>query len=220
MWNTPPSRAPAALASFKAGKMRTTPVENRLRVEAEEQRGLLQLEKGLDQATHLIWKDRQTLQTVFDLLVFPGDQTFTKVDTGRPDDRVYLLSFKDTSSRRLFFWMQEPDASKDEERVANFNRLMNDSSSHVNPLRAGMLGAHAAAPLTAAPTVGLDELSDILSGLGYASTDAQEPQQQQESAPESTSNEQVMEVENPSSDQAKESKPDEQQSRKEDDGET
>jgi hypothetical protein len=154
---------------MKAGKMRTTPIENRFRVEADERRGLLLLEKGSDGATHFIWKDRQTLQVVDDLLVFPGDQSLQKVDTGRPGDRVYLLTFKTSASRRLFFWMQEPDASKDEERVKEVNRLMNDVNSLSNPVR-GLGGAGLnTGPLTAtAPAVGLDELSDILSGLGYS----------------------------------------------------
>ena len=174
MWNSAATRSPAPLVSFKAGKMRATPVENRFRVEADDQRGQLQLEKGIDGATHLIWKDRQTLQSALDLLVFPGDQTLAKVDTGRAADRVYLLSFKDSSSRRFFFWMQEPDQSKDEERVREFNRQMNEVQAQANPLRGGMLGAGSASmaqpQVAAAPAVGLDELSDILSGLGYSNT--------------------------------------------------
>ena len=49
-----------------------------------------------------------------DLIIFPGDAEFLKVPqctTGR----VFLLKFKDSSSRRFFYWMQEPSSSKDEE---------------------------------------------------------------------------------------------------------
>ena len=153
--------------------MRPIPVENRFRVEADDRRGLVLLEKGPDGAIHLIWKDRQTLQVVDDLLVFPGDQTLDRVDTGRPEDRIYLLTFQTSATRRFFFWMQEPDASKDEERVKEFNRLMNE----VGPV-AGAGGLRGVLPppisgtssATAAPIVGLDELSNILSGLGYSPT--------------------------------------------------
>lgn len=38
--------------------------------------------------------------------VFPGSQTFEKVDTGREGDRVYLLQYTENRSNRFFFWMQ------------------------------------------------------------------------------------------------------------------
>ena len=126
------------------------------------------LEKGVDGATHLIWKDRQTLQVVDDMLVFPGDQSFEKVDTGRPNDRVYLLSFKTSASRRFFFWMQEPDATKDEERIREFNKLMNEPAS-----TAGAVSSTRSFPVTTVPTVELDELSNILAGLGYGENAAE-----------------------------------------------
>jgi 4-diphosphocytidyl-2C-methyl-D-erythritol kinase len=44
--------------------------------------------------------------------------------------RVYLLQFK-SSNQKLFFWMQDKDESKDEERVAKLNRLINDPQSVV-----------------------------------------------------------------------------------------
>lgn len=158
----------APLASFKAGKMKMTPVGEKFRVEADERRGLTLLEKGVDNTLHFIWKDRQTLQTVDDVLVFPGEQVLEKVDTGRPEDRVYLLSFKTSTTRRLFFWMQEPDVSKDENVVAEFNRLMNEAnragsgvSSRSNP----MPSASAAAAST--PGVELDHLLRIFRDMGY-----------------------------------------------------
>lgn len=42
--------------------------------------------------------------------------------------RVYRLHFK-SSNQRLFFWMQDKDDTKDEERVAKLNRLINDTQS-------------------------------------------------------------------------------------------
>lgn len=49
-----------------------------------------------------------------DLIIFPGEADFIKIPqctTGR----VYLLKFKDHSSRRFFYWMQEPSTSKDDD---------------------------------------------------------------------------------------------------------
>ena len=85
----------------------------------------------------------------------------SRVDTGRPDDRVYLLTFATSDARRFFFWMQEPDSSKDEERVAELNRLMNATvpqpmASRGNPF------AHA--PVT--PAVSSIDLGNILDSIG------------------------------------------------------
>lgn len=115
--------------SFKAGKMRAIPAgPNRFKVEADERKGKLTLEKNNnDGSIHLKWADRYTLAVEDDLLIFPGDQKFTKVDTGREKDRVYLLQFS-SSSRRMFFWMQEPDASKDSENCQKLNDFMQNPS--------------------------------------------------------------------------------------------
>jgi len=202
MWATPPPRSSGPLISFKAGKMKAIPVESKFRVEAEDRRGLALLEKGQDGATHFIWKDRQTLQIVDDLLIFPGDQTLEKVDTGRPNDRVYLLSFKTSASRRFFFWLQEPDLSKDDERVKEFNRLMNEvgatPSVGAGSQRSGITANNSAA--STAPIVGLDELSNILSGLGYSPSDvgAESSSTQLNPHQEGSSAEEVMEVEDSS----------------------
>ena len=49
-----------------------------------------------------------------DLIIFPGEAEFVTVSqctTGR----VFLLKFKDHSSRKFFYWMQEPSTSKDKD---------------------------------------------------------------------------------------------------------
>ena len=49
-----------------------------------------------------------------DLIIFPGEAEFVTIPqctTGR----VFLLKFKDHSSRKFFYWMQEPSNSKDKE---------------------------------------------------------------------------------------------------------
>jgi len=206
--------------------MRTSPIENRFRVEADERRGLLLLERGSDMATHLIWKDRQSLQVVDDLLLFPGDQSLEKVDTGRPNDRVYLLTFKTNPPRRFFFWMQEPDGSKDEERVKEFNRLMNETAPAAPPGLGGLRGAgnvastaSAAASTSAAPIVGLDELSNILSGLGYDGSEGIPPAGNPSSGQGETSDA-TMDVESESGGSQQQTPPKDESGDKKDEGET
>ena len=125
MWSTPVPRSTAPLATFKAGKMTAIPSGSKFRVEADPRKGTVSLLKGSDGTVHFVWKDRTTLQIEGDLLMSPGDQKLVKIETGRPNDRVYLLTFESAVNQRHFFWMQEPDASKDEERIREFNDIMN-----------------------------------------------------------------------------------------------
>ena len=57
-----------------------------------------------------------------DFIIFPGDADFSKVSqctTGR----VFLLKFKN-STRKFFYWMQEPKEDKDEEICKKVNDLI------------------------------------------------------------------------------------------------
>merc|ERR1719400_3028435 len=81
------------------------------------------VEQGDDQLMHFKWKDRTTSTVEDDLIIFPDDVEFKKVSqctTGR----VFILKFKSTS-RKLFFWMQEPKDDKDEELCKKVNDSLN-----------------------------------------------------------------------------------------------
>lgn len=54
----------------------------------------------------LEWKDRRTKMTVNTIAIFPEDDaTFERVETGREDDRVYLLQCgNNNADSRHFFW--------------------------------------------------------------------------------------------------------------------
>lgn len=59
-----------------------------------------------------------------DLIIFPDDCEFKRVEqctTGR----VYVLKFKSTS-RKLFYWLQEPKTDKDEENCKKINEILNN----------------------------------------------------------------------------------------------
>merc|ERR1712088_650979 len=82
------------------------------------------VEQGDDQLMHFKWKDRTTSTVEDDLIIFPDDVEFKKVSqctTGR----VFILKFKSTS-RKLFFWMQEPKDDKDEELCKKVNDFLNN----------------------------------------------------------------------------------------------
>ncbi|KAG1709695.1 hypothetical protein DVH05_020348 [Phytophthora capsici] len=117
------------LVSFNAGKMTAKPSANgKFLVTPQLEKGKVCLSRGDDQLLHFQWVDRQTGASPEDFIIFPDDAHFAKVDTGRPDDRVYILQYKN-SSRRFFFWMQNKDASRDEELVKKVNDCMNNAQA-------------------------------------------------------------------------------------------
>lgn len=94
------------LVSFNAGKMTVTATANgKFLIAPDLKKGKISLSRGDDQLLHFQWTDRQSGSNPEDFIIFPDDATFSKVDTGRPGDRVLLLQYKN-SSRRFFFWMQ------------------------------------------------------------------------------------------------------------------
>ncbi|CAG8799567.1 28959_t:CDS:10, partial [Gigaspora margarita] len=106
---------------FKAGKLKREGTSNLLK--ADERKGLIYMDQGDDQLMHFYWKDRKTGNVEDDLIVFPEEAEFIRVEqctTGR----VCLLNFK-SSSQKLFFWMQDTKDDKDEENINKVNRLLN-----------------------------------------------------------------------------------------------
>ncbi|CAI5744722.1 unnamed protein product [Peronospora destructor] len=117
------------LVSFNAGKMTVKPTTNgKFLVIPQLEKGKVCLLRGDDQLLHFQWMDRQTGASPEDFIIFPDDAHFAKVETGRPNDRVYILQYKN-SSRRFFFWMQNKDASRDEELVKKVNDSMNNAQA-------------------------------------------------------------------------------------------
>lgn len=104
---------------FKAGKMNLTGTT----VKADDRKGFVYVHKGDDGLMHFCWRARDKTDAEDDLIVFPDEVVCKKVEkctTGR----VFILLFKD-SSRKYFFWMQEPNQLKDEGLIKKLNDYVN-----------------------------------------------------------------------------------------------
>lgn len=112
------------LVEFKAGmltKVGTT-------VTADDRKGILQItsDPDLDGCAKLKWLDRRSRNTLEELMIFPNDAEWVKVDQVK-DGRVYVLKFKG-SDRRFFFWMQEQSEEKDEEYAKAVNKALGNEA--------------------------------------------------------------------------------------------
>merc|ERR1711936_825031 len=111
-----------SLVEFRAGKMNLN-LSTKM-VSPDKRKGLLSVLQSDAQLMHLQWKDRTSGTIEDDLIIFPDDVEFKAVPactTGR----VFVLKFK-TSNKRMFFWMQEPKADKDEELCKKVNENLNN----------------------------------------------------------------------------------------------
>uniref|UniRef100_A0A8C1ADZ6 ADRM1 26S proteasome ubiquitin receptor n=2 Tax=Cyprinus carpio TaxID=7962 RepID=A0A8C1ADZ6_CYPCA len=117
------------LVEFRAGKMTLKGST----VTPDKRKGSVYIQQTDDSLIHFCWKDRTSGTVEDDLIIFPDDCEFKRVNqctTGR----VYVLKFK-AGSKRLFFWMQEPKTDKDEEYCRKVNEYLN------NPPMPGTLGS-------------------------------------------------------------------------------
>ena len=62
----------------------------------------------------------------------PAGATFQRISTDKSADRVYLLGFMSAEQEepfRKFFWLQDPDSSKDTANVENMNKYLKDPTA-------------------------------------------------------------------------------------------
>ena len=170
-----PGQIPGALGggnkpvvSLKWGKCFVVDMDNgkKFKITPDVRKGLFEMTgKGPDQMHHIKWKDRTSGAQEEDLFVFPGEQTLEKVDTGRPDDRVYLLQFK--NGKRSFFWSQEFDEEAEKKKVEDLQKYLKDPSTIPAPT-----------PAQAAQPGGGASDADLLRQLMGGAVPAQGGQQQ------------------------------------------
>jgi len=113
------------LVEFRAGKMDL----DGNKVIPNKRKGLIQL--GTDSLIHFFWKDRTTGHTEDDFVIFPEDASIKRLQQCT-SGRVLLLEFKATS-KRLFYWIQEPKEDKDEEFVSKINEYINNPPQTESP---------------------------------------------------------------------------------------
>eukprot|EP01112_Ceratiomyxa_fruticulosa_P017845 TRINITY_DN5631_c0_g2_i3.p1 TRINITY_DN5631_c0_g2~~TRINITY_DN5631_c0_g2_i3.p1 ORF type:complete len:132 (+),score=24.72 TRINITY_DN5631_c0_g2_i3:100-495(+) len=105
------------IVSFKAGKC--TYANNT--ITCVPRKGIIQVVQSPDGLVHFQWKERAGASIEDDLIIFPGETAFQKIES--PSGRVYLLKF--TTGRKLFFWLQEPKTDKDAEYEQKVNSALN-----------------------------------------------------------------------------------------------
>jgi len=173
-------QAPPAppLMRFKAGKLTATPIEGTTKfdVKAEHKRGEILLVKSNNEL-RFQWKDRSTGNVDDDISVYPAKTAeFSRVDTGREEDRVYLLQFKN-SDRRLFCWMQEKSDEKDAEICEKIGKYLDGttplstSNRPAEPLLRGDMRTNAATAASNSATgsagnLSLGDLDAFFQGFG------------------------------------------------------
>ncbi|MGH0163692.1 UNVERIFIED_CONTAM: hypothetical protein FKN15_045975 [Acipenser sinensis] len=143
------------LVEFRAGKMSLKGST----VTPDKRKGQVYVQQTDDSLIHFCWKDRTSGNVDDDLIIFPDDCEFKKVNqctTGR----VFVLKFK-AGSKRLFFWMQEPKSDKDEENCRKVNEFLN------NPPIPGALGSGGSAGHELSALGGEGGLQSLLGNMSH-----------------------------------------------------
>uniref|UniRef100_A0A915M687 Proteasomal ubiquitin receptor ADRM1 homolog n=1 Tax=Meloidogyne javanica TaxID=6303 RepID=A0A915M687_MELJA len=116
------------LLEFQAGRTMIEPgsTKDERRAVAKQDPGSVYVKHSQDdQLLHLCWKNRKNSATELDLIIFPGETEFLRV-TECKDGRVFMLKFKNSEERHLF-WMQGSDEEKDAEVLKKMNELLSNA---------------------------------------------------------------------------------------------
>lgn len=106
------------LIEFKAGRMKNADKV----VVPDERKGLIFIRQDEARDLHFCWKDRRVRGTELDVVVQPGSVEFHRIESCKTG-RIYVLKFRHTS-RRMFFWMQDPHHELDDAICARVNELL------------------------------------------------------------------------------------------------
>ena len=151
MFQVPTRPAGHVHVEFKAGRMDW---DGRMVTPDKRKGKILLYTSEEDQLTHFQWMDRDKNEVVTDLIVINDAylERVQKCTTGR----AYILRFT-SSDKKMFFWMQEANGEKDEERVKTFNDAVGATIPEKGPASAAASATTAAAaPATAAAAQEID----------------------------------------------------------------
>lgn len=157
MFNQPAPTLDTVHVEFRAGICDY----NGTQIKPDARKGKVSLLTSNDDGMmHFQWTDRTKNEVVTDLLVIE-DLYLERIEKdnqgNKVNGRVYVARFT-SNSKKLFFWMQEPDESKDEPNVKKFNTTIGatipDKNSRPGTAAAGVPGAAAPAAPGAAPAAG------------------------------------------------------------------
>lgn len=117
--------AETVLYKFKAGKMimSARKANGKYDVTADPRRGEVSITRSGDGIVHLKWTNMQNSVVEDDRMVFMGENTFKKVKTGRPTDRVFMLKYISGNQQHMY-WMQDVAIDKDEEAMTKVNEYI------------------------------------------------------------------------------------------------
>jgi len=110
-----------AALSFLAGKCSHKMKDGCAWITSDKKKGQIDLVKDpQDQLWHFKWKNLMSGEPGADLILFPNTAKWYKLEYVE-DGRVYELRI---GSRKHWYWMQEPDESKDEETSRKLRNIL------------------------------------------------------------------------------------------------
>ncbi|GFZ50017.1 hypothetical protein JCM24511_07770 [Saitozyma sp. JCM 24511] len=114
----------AALISVPAGRSVRRSQDSKW-VDPLPEKGLIEM-KLEDDLMHMWWKSRENGAVEDELIVFPGEATFSRVGQD-PSGRTHILKFS-SSDQKYFFWFQRASKEGDLRAAVDINELLQDPS--------------------------------------------------------------------------------------------
>lgn len=122
------SARPSPHVLFKAGLLNRDETTNM--VTADDRNGIFQLITSPDDnLLHLQWRVRNVSAVDQDLILFPAETEMKPVRSASPGARVYVLKWRE-ADKRMFFWMQGKDPTKDDSLIAQVNHILANGPDH------------------------------------------------------------------------------------------
>lgn len=122
----------ASLIEFRAGKCSIASQPNAngkfLVTPEKTKRGKITLTTVADGLVSFKWTNSMNGTVEDDRIVFPGENVFKKVNTGRENDRIYVLKYF-SGNQQFMYWMQDKSNEKDAYNEKRINDLMTNPNA-------------------------------------------------------------------------------------------